>query len=457
MFGDRSTQIILLSGCIWTTNLASALAQLTPDNSLGDENSTVKSGATIDNRTIDLIEGGADRQDTLFHSFEEFNVSSGQQVYFANPGGIDHIVTRVTGSNISNILGSLGVNGKADLFLLNPNGLLFGENASLDIRGSFLGTTADGFVFSDGITYGATAKEVPPILKIQIPKGVQFGESPGSIEVRSTGHNLDFNSSTLMPTGYSSRPVGLQVDREKTLALIGGELNFNGGNITTSAGTIELAAIAQSGRVELDKDGKALEFGYDNSDYDDINFNSASSLLLNLDNKSASINLKGNNITLSGSSTIIARSTRPSKNSEINIAASDLSIINNSTDTFPSSIFTIAEDKANNYSAEINLEAIDLSLQNNALIVSNTTSKANAGDINIAAQQLDLIDTYELPYNAGIYSQALSDARGDVGIITIELNDLKLLEGQTFLRVDDEDDLENIIGEDRAEDLEEPD
>ena len=453
---NRFTQITLLCAYIWATGLASTnFAQLTPDNSLGDENSTVRSGATINkDQIVDLIEGGADRQDTLFHSFEEFNVLSNQQVYFANPGGIDHIVTRVTGGNISNILGRLGVNGKADLFLLNPNGLLFGENASLDIRGSFLGTTADSFVFSDNVTYGATKQEVPPMLKIKIPKGVQFGSNAGSIEVKSTGHELDFNSSTLMPTGYNSRPTGLQ-SPERTLALIGGELNFDGGNLTTSDGTIELAAIAQSGRVNIDRDGKALEFDYDDiSNYGDINLNSESSLILNFDRKSGDISLRGRNITLEDGSTIVARKTKSSKKGKIDIVASDsLNIVNNTSETFPSSIFSLAQDKANKQSAEVNLEATNLSLENNALIVSTTTSKADGGNINIDAQ-IDLIHTNKLPYNAGIYSQALSGAKGDVGIITVRSDDLKLLKGQAFFRVDDEDDLENIIGEGRAENLE---
>lgn len=66
-------------------------------------------------------------------------------MYFVNRNGIQNIVSRVTGKEASNILGTLAVEGNANLFLLNPNGILFGKNAQLDVRGSFIGTTANAF------------------------------------------------------------------------------------------------------------------------------------------------------------------------------------------------------------------------------------------------------------------------------------------------------------------------
>ncbi len=75
----------------------------------------------------------------LFHSFREFNVEEGRSAYFTNPAPIENILSRVTGDNPSQILGKLGVLGNANLFLINPNGIIFGQNASLDVRGSFVG------------------------------------------------------------------------------------------------------------------------------------------------------------------------------------------------------------------------------------------------------------------------------------------------------------------------------
>jgi filamentous hemagglutinin family protein len=91
-------------------------------------------------------------------------MNNGQRVYFANPIGIENIFSRVTGNNVSNILGTLGVNGNANLFLLNPNGIIFGSNARLDINGSFLATTAHSFQFPGGTQFSATNPEAPPII-----------------------------------------------------------------------------------------------------------------------------------------------------------------------------------------------------------------------------------------------------------------------------------------------------
>ena len=115
-----------------------AWAQLHPDQTLGNERTVIHPIAPLK----DQIDGGAKRGSNLFHSFREFNVGEGRGVYFANPPGIDHILSRVTGGKPSSILGQLGVLGDANLLLLNPNGILFGPDATLDIQGSFHASTA---------------------------------------------------------------------------------------------------------------------------------------------------------------------------------------------------------------------------------------------------------------------------------------------------------------------------
>lgn len=68
----------------------------------------------------DRINGGTICSSNFFHSFQEFNIESGRSVYFSNPAGIINIFTRITGSNPSNINGTLGILGNANLFFLNP-------------------------------------------------------------------------------------------------------------------------------------------------------------------------------------------------------------------------------------------------------------------------------------------------------------------------------------------------
>ncbi|MGH2416665.1 MAG: filamentous hemagglutinin N-terminal domain-containing protein, partial [Microcystaceae cyanobacterium] len=142
-----------------------AIAQIVPDGTLGSESSTVKQD-NINGFPSDVIEGGAARGANLFHSFSEFNVGEGRGAYFANPAAIENILSRVTGGNLSNILGTLGVLGNANLFFINPNGIVFGPNARLDLRGSFVASTADSLLFENGFEFSASNPQAPPLLTV---------------------------------------------------------------------------------------------------------------------------------------------------------------------------------------------------------------------------------------------------------------------------------------------------
>ncbi|MBE9099884.1 two-partner secretion domain-containing protein [Vacuolonema iberomarrocanum] len=168
--------LLILASIDWMLP-ATAQLPLEADNTLGDESSVVVPNGG-DNFEID---GGAARGGNLFHSFEEFNINEGGSVYFRNPAVIDNILSRVTGENASNILGTLGVLGDANLFLLNPNGIIFGPNAQLDISGSFYASTGDRFSWADGSEFRATNPNAPPLLSINVPLGVQYGTPAGDI------------------------------------------------------------------------------------------------------------------------------------------------------------------------------------------------------------------------------------------------------------------------------------
>jgi filamentous hemagglutinin family protein len=194
----QALHFLIISGAICGFP-GSALAQLLPiaDDTLGNERSIVSPDQVINTLPSNRIDGGARRGANLFHSFREFNVDNGRGVYFTNPADVTNILTRVTGGNRSEILGTLGVLGNANLFLLNPNGILFGPNAQLDIRGSFVASTANGFKFSDGREFSATDPQAPPLLSINVPLGLQYGSSqPGTTIANrgnlSVGQDLQF-------------------------------------------------------------------------------------------------------------------------------------------------------------------------------------------------------------------------------------------------------------------------
>lgn len=183
-------------------------AQIRPDTTLGDESSVVRSNVELPNGLGELIEGGAERGSNLFHSFQEFNIGEGQQVYFANPAGIESILGRVTGSDPSAILGTLGVRGRADLFLINPNGILLGENAALDVSGSFYATTADAVPLGNEGVFRAIDPASSRLLSVR--PGVSFlnylTADSGAIENRATlrgtlGQGLTLSGHTITNSG----------------------------------------------------------------------------------------------------------------------------------------------------------------------------------------------------------------------------------------------------------------
>jgi filamentous hemagglutinin family protein len=191
---------LLAIGGIFAVFQNPVVAQITPDTTLDGENSVVTPNVDIKGLPADLIEGGAIRDRNLFHSFGEFNVGEGGRVYFANPAGIETIFSRVTGSDISNILGTLGVNGQASLYLLNPNGIIFGEGARLDVPGSFVGTTADAVVFENGLTFSASNPEAPPLLTINVTPGLQYGKNSANAPITNRG-NLVVGQDLILAAG----------------------------------------------------------------------------------------------------------------------------------------------------------------------------------------------------------------------------------------------------------------
>ncbi|MDZ8263014.1 filamentous hemagglutinin N-terminal domain-containing protein [Nostoc sp. ChiQUE01b] len=231
-----------------------ALAQITPDGTLGDR-SSITSNVNIKGSAADRIDGGTIRGANLFHSFQEFNVGESQRVYFANPTGISNILTRVTGSNISNILGTLGVNGGANLFLINSNGILFGNNARLDVAGSFVASTANSFVFGNGLEFSATNPQTPSSLLTVNPSALLFNQIAAA-----PIQNNSVAPAGITPAGFNT--FGLRVGDGKSLLLVGGNVSMDGGKLNAYSGRVELGGLAAPGNVNLLLNGDNLSLKF---------------------------------------------------------------------------------------------------------------------------------------------------------------------------------------------------
>ena len=291
-------------------------AQIIPDASLGTETSIVTPNVEIKGSPAERIDGGATRGINLFHSFSEFNVGESQRVYFNNPAGIENILTRVTGGKVSNILGTLGVDGGANLFFINPGGIVFGQNSRLDLGGSFLGSTANSFVFGDRLQFSATNPQSPPLLQINVPTGLQFGKNSQDIRVNG------------ISGGRSSiQGLGLRVSPGNTLALIGGNINVEGVFLNAPEGQIELGSVAGIGQVNLKPINQNWILDYNNvQNFGDINISrslvdvvAVKENRLSNPNKNTAISFRSAKLDVGKTSVIRANNGTDAPGADINI------------------------------------------------------------------------------------------------------------------------------------------
>jgi len=365
------TVVAFMFGAIAASPVA---AQIVPDTSLLENAIVAPNGSTF------VIDGGTTAGTNLFHSFSEFSVPTGTEAFFNNATSIDNIITRVTGGNISNIDGLIRASGSANLFLLNPNGIVFGENAQLAIGGSFFGSTAESLQFSDGVEFSSVAPDANPILTVSVPVGLQFASTPlserGAIAVNNTG------ISDIVPTDN----FGLSVNPGQILALVGTNVNFSGGIVTAPSGRIEMGSVVD-GEVDIIATPVGIELNYDNvNEFGNIQLSNRSSLFSPavFDNPNSAIALYGSNISLNGSQ-IVSLTNGNVSSGDITINATGSLDLGGTIAAFPFSswiVNQVAPGAAGN-SGEIRVSAPQLSIGNGARIQTLSFGAGAAGNVTV--------------------------------------------------------------------------
>ncbi|MGL5872299.1 MAG: filamentous hemagglutinin N-terminal domain-containing protein [Xenococcaceae cyanobacterium] len=336
-----------------------AFAQEVPITADGttDTNITTPDGSNFD------LDGGDRAGGNLFHSFGDFSVPNGGSANFLNPTDIENIISRVTGGKISTIEGLIRANGSANLFLINPAGIVFGQNASLNIGGSFLGSTADSLVFPDG-EFSALNAQGKPLLTINAPIGLNLRDNPAPITLK--------NSTTSIQVG-------------KNLSLVGGNISLDNSALFLSGGKIELGGLSAAGTITFNQDA-SLKFP-DNVAKSDISL---------INNSLLSLNSFGGGIIAINSKKISLDNSVLSSGifEELGIFNSQVGNIDINTD----SVF----------------------LTNNSIISANTFGVGDVGDININAKKQISLD------NSLIANYVGSKGQGNSGNIDINTGSLSL-------------------------------
>ncbi|MEC4816314.1 MAG: filamentous hemagglutinin N-terminal domain-containing protein [Scytonema sp. PMC 1069.18] len=379
-----------------------ALAQITADTTLPINSKITREGDTF------KINGGTQAGSNLFHSFQEFSVPNGTTAFFNNNVDIQNIISRVTGKSISNIDGIIQANDAANLFLINPNGIIFGPNASLNIGGSFIGSTANSLIFADGTFFNTTASNTSPLLTVSVPLGLQFGSNPSTIKVIGSGHDIDYNNGNIgTKVAIDTTATGLQVQSGRTLALVGGNIFLDGGILKSPAGRIEIVGVGSNQVVNIIPTKEGWKYNDDGiTSFGDIQL-SGKSFLRTTGSGGGGIAIAGKNISVAQQS-ILQADTVGDKNGE------GISIVGDSI------AFNESNIRANTYglgnSGEINIINVTgpLVIQKSGF---NTSSygRGDAGKINIAANSLLLEE------NVGIGSKAERGSTGNAGEINIRV------------------------------------
>ncbi|MDJ0736412.1 MAG: filamentous hemagglutinin N-terminal domain-containing protein [Nostocaceae cyanobacterium] len=397
-----------------------ATAQISADRTLPTP-SEVSPGKT---QGLDfLITGGTTAGNNLFHSFEGFSVPTNGSAIFQNDLNVAKIINRVTGGWESNIDGLIQAQGNANFFLINPNGIIFGRNASLNIGGSFIASTASSIKLDNKDEFSATNPQ-PPLLTVSVPLGVQFGNKAESIVNQS------------QVTDVRGRPAGLQGLPNSTLALIGGEVKGERGNITVPDGRIELGSVEKNSFVSLIPNSQGFALGYANDQkFEDIHLDGS---LLDVTGLSGggNIQLQGGTVSLNQSG-LFARTSPFGTQSggEISIKGNQLNINNSTVQTITFGAtqggdvtlaakkvaiqgpwtMVSAETKDTGNGGKLTIRADDVQLNDLSILGTESSGLGNAGDVLIEAQKVTIRDGSQVTVNAL--------AEGSGGILVVKASE----------------------------------
>jgi filamentous hemagglutinin family protein len=418
-----------------TLSQAAVPSTITGDGTLGT--TVTQSG------TIHTITGGnrPGNGPNLFHSFDRFSIGTGDTASFSGPAGITNILSRVTGGQRSEIDGRLQstIEG-AHLYLLNPSGVMFGPNASLDISGSFHVSTADYLGFTDGAKFSANLGQAS-VLTVAEPAAFGFlGNMPAAITIQGSR---------------------LQVPAGNALSVVGGDIEIVGSGPLTAAsvptlgapsGRIQLASVASPGELAFSPLELAPDLQVDG-------FTRLGRMALSQgalvtvgtagDRHAGTIAVRGGQLRLSSGSTLSATTSGSGAGGHIVVTAPTVSLMDGGrleagpavgsggdggpitvqagtlTLTNRGTITTRADPDSGGNAGPITVQAGTLTLSDRGLIESSTgnRSRGNSGTIAVQAGTLTLTDGGRIVGSTGVGS------RGDGGEIALQVGTLTLTDG----------------------------
>ena len=345
--------MLLLTTCLIPLSVH---AQITLDGTMG-------LSGELSGPQYEIVEDmGQRRGANLFHSFGQFSINEGEMATFTGSGDIRNIISRVTGGEPSLIDGWLRseISG-ADIFFLNPSGILFGPNAMLDVSGSFYASTATHLCLENNGRFDMLDPE----------NSILTADSPSAF-----GFLDDDPASIIMEPGKY-----LEVPKGETLSLTGGDIEIRGRWLLAESGQIHMASVAAAGEAMFDDSGTDISLF---ERHGNILLSGGSEIDVNGygGGTSGNICIRGGRFEISDASWV--RSLNESGDGGfIDIRLSGDMLITGSSE-----ISTVSDADSNG--GDISISSENLSVTDGGIIVTATSAKGYGGDINLDLKQMEI-------------------------------------------------------------------
>ena len=375
--------------------------------------------------------------ETLFHSFNTFSPYDSSVTFdlrdnqnILDTQAVTAIVGRVTGGTSSFINGPLSIlhdsgTPRPDLFLINPQGFLFGENARLSLPGSLLVSTAQSISFDQKTTFSATSLDAAPLLTVNVPTGLQFGGSHSAgITLQDTGHALSTTNPIFAPYFLTENRPGLSVSAGESLHLIGSSINVSGGILRAPGGRIELGSILE-GTVTFTEQGTTYSAV---SQFGNIELKERS--LIDISGVEAgSAHLQGQQIHLSEGSLVWSQNQGSNAAGAVTASAAEKLSLTGVTPAVDATSGIVTETLGPGDASAIDINAVQLSVESGAVLGSRSFGAGDSGHLTIATEQADISGYVPIAPNVFSSVGTLSFINGNSGDTKVTSHNLSITAG----------------------------
>jgi filamentous hemagglutinin family protein len=409
---------------------------------------------------------GQQQGNNLFHSFENFNLSANESATFSGTNTIQNVISRVTGGNPSNIDGLIrSTIPNADMYFLNPYGIMFGPNAKLDVQGSFHASTADYLRLGENGQFNARLPNDSLLTVAPVEAFGFLGNSPQSLSIEgsqfttSPGKTLSFIGGNIqiteaLLTAISGRIHLASMNNPGEVIPVSQDLvlSSNAGNMTLQNSEITLSEGGHTGGIYI----RAGQFVMENTlvtsttsstiSAGDINVQANSMMILNDgqlisqtagDGQGANIKIQVIDLAIEGAS-INAQTFGNGQGGNINIQATEnMRLYGFRSNDLGSSIITLARGTGENAGrgGTINLTTKQLELTDGAQMTTGTLGTGQGGDANIKVTENIQLSGQDQRNSTSSRILTTTFGSGNGGVLVLEANQLNLIDG-TFISAD---------------------